>query len=276
MEIVEKEQPLGFDNYAWRYISFENLKKMLLNNQIYFKRIDQYEDPNEGLSAQLRWRMYLKTIIIEAEKDSSLKKIAEDPIYQSEINRYQKGSFASCWFIPKKINDLDNNNQGHNESLAMWQFYGKADGIALKIKYETLKEIITKSVESIIDQEFVEMHYGMVNYLSIYDHMMLNNEIDTFPGFIKDASYFHENECRFLLYRKNTIITPDRIQFNLPLYKPLKEFQDDIEIYANPKMNVSSFNKCQDEIISLGIHKFLKSKIPTKENIQQFIVNDNS
>lgn len=109
-------------NYKiWRYLDLARFLDLLTSSQIYFSRIDKFEDPYEGFVPA---------------NDDYLKGIAH------LFNYINKFYYANCWHI------------NENESAAMWKLYlDSRNGIAIQSTVNRLKKSLHYTAEKIYISE---------------------------------------------------------------------------------------------------------------------------
>ena len=248
--------------FLWRYMSYEKLYDILINNNLYFTRFDCFNDPLEGLTSSQRFFLNLQNEIKYCDEDDTFRTVSESTkksISKSTIASWQQGNFASCWYL----------TSDNTESQAMWELYGKSDGFALKIKLQTLVELTESSIAiTFEDTEITEANYGMVEYKSIVEDILSKTGKIEHRGLIKDSSYKHEMEFRFILSRSNRnpkIEDRDGIKIRI---KTLKESLESIEIYSHAEMSELKHNLYQDEF---GKHGY---ELKHSKNLTKNVVND--
>lgn len=240
--------------YLWRYVDAEKLLDFITNKQIHFSRLDQFEDPLEGLENQARYNLKLHNISDNDIVLSYFKLKSRD-----DIKEWQNGIFASCWFLPRR----------DSESLVMWNLYSNKNGFAIKIKLSSLVESYKKSIGSLQDKEIVGSFYGKIYYLdyfAVYEHANLNTKLLT--SMIKSPDYEHENEFRFVLLRNNRDVTIEDRKF-IKLKLEIQTIKD-TTIIAHADMEDLTFNLFQKELLEHG-HILEKSKILTKQVVNRLI-----
>ncbi len=258
------EFPILDDAKAWRYMSLPKLINLIEDNEIYFARLDSFDDPLEGLCFSIRSTMEMKRLSQNSTATEPFKTLFEGMhISKKEIKKWQVGSFASCWHITENRKD---------ESLAMWDLYTDKYSFAFTIKFETLKQLLSECLEFCLDIELEEANYGMVEYLSLYHYGISASKKIIAPGFVKEPIYSHEKEMRFMLHRKKLLLEKDRVGIKLKLKTKLADLKSDIEIISHPDMDDEVSNVFIKKIDSLGFNVSL-SKILTKNNIKKFIVD---
>lgn len=153
-----KEENLPQDNeYLWKYIDVHRLLNFIQNKQVRFTRMNQFEDTLEGIP----FETLLKFTQMSNEPTFSLANFILDhgkyslPPNSKLSNRIerilqiQSSHFVSCWFYEQR------------ESMAMWNLYSNPDGVALKISFGKLKELL----EPNSDEENIQDYFcGKVEY----------------------------------------------------------------------------------------------------------------
>lgn len=160
--------------------------------------MDQFEDPQEGIPLSALFTYQSKVSLNLVEKVSLSELILNPALWQQiprplqarlkSINAIQKTSYVTCWFADKR------------ESVAMWNLYSNADGVAVKIPFGKLKNQL-----KINWNEKISAYYGgLVTYQDF-------QEIYSKPtggkvakvALRKDVSYSHEREFRFVVRTKD-------------------------------------------------------------------------
>jgi hypothetical protein len=160
----------------WRYMDIRKFLLLLEYRSLWFPRGDQFEDPLEGCYTD-----------VEVEDLRSLDttagpKFSDSALQSTEFMRTT--SYVSCW------------RAGENESMAMWDLYGKGGGLAVKTTAGHLKEAIAESR--------LRIFLGWVEYVD----MGLSSLRDRGPMamfFRKDQSYEHEKEVRAVIWDQSLI-----------------------------------------------------------------------
>jgi hypothetical protein len=142
--------------------------KFLENKSLWFSRADQFEDPLEGsyTDAELeRWR-----------------KVLEGQDFRGSMfdgsNLMKSLTYIDCW------------REGEDESLAMWDLYGKGSGsIAIKCTVGAMKKQLADIDRSV--------YLAKVKYLDWDDATWTTNVIDMLAR--KELSYKHESEVRAMI-----------------------------------------------------------------------------
>src|ERR1022692_1000197 len=95
------ELTIETDSFVWRYMDFTKISDLISNNTLYFSRLDTFHDPIEGLP--LPYRANLQTLhVLKCEiPDDEFAKLDKAPnkINKQQIDKYQKGTYCSCWYL---------------------------------------------------------------------------------------------------------------------------------------------------------------------------------
>lgn len=257
------EIEINEEHILWRYMNFQKVISLVKDNQLYFARLDKFNDPLEGLSFVQRESLSEKRNyqhgIYFPDKQHLIQNLH---IYKKEIRSKQQGSYASCWYMTKYKND---------ESGAMWSLYGDTNSFAVAIPFHIMRDAISESLLNFIDAEIIESLYGKVEYLGTYDYAMKKNVSRKIAsGFIKSPNYAHEQELRFMLFRDSQTIPIDRDGIKLPLHASFTDKKSEIGIFAHPDMDLETFNLFKDKFESLGFI-LSPSRILTYKNIKNFL-----
>jgi len=181
----------------WRYIDFTKFVDLLLSNQLFFARSDNFKDPFEG--------------IFKLKDYDTSKNMFSD---QQETKKYY---FLNCWHI------------NENQSDAMWKiFLDTKNGIAIK---STIGKLI-ESLENSKDDIFISKVYYRDYENVTFNELMFEEQNKIFGGRggsinqfnYKRISFEHEKELR--LYYIDLPI-PHAIKNGIPR-EPLTHKQIDI------------------------------------------------
>lgn len=231
----EKDLLLDESYYLWRYLDFNKLIYLLLNQEIIFSRLDSFNDPMEGLSlSEIEHIDHLEGLPdkrsinpLVGEKDVIREILQAKNSRHKQLKQYQKKSqknqFASCWY------------KNDNQSWAMWKQYSNEDGFAIRINGKHLLEYLTIALNSyhIKNKTVADAMIGLVDYLPLWPFdrsEMYKHNTTLYSGFKKDLSYKHEGELRLIIVL-NKIIRKKYLSLKMPLDSNI-----DIKIFANPMM----------------------------------------
>ncbi len=258
---INKVIEFGSNDFLWKYLDLHKLFSFLLNKSLYFTRLDNFEDPLEGLTEKVLGEMAfnegipddLNPTFTEEEKNSILTgKRNRDIFIKNEIEKSQKTQFANCWFV------------GEKESFAMWNIYSNNDSIAIRYNPQELLNIVIPSAESYRHNHFKDFIYGFVDYDNIWPFNFFEESKKKikYSSFKKDLSYIHEREFRFV-----SVVSASQIdkyeKFELPLGDIVK---DNFKIYANPYMESWKFNNLSKILEKFSIQdKLIKSDLKVKK-----------
>jgi hypothetical protein len=156
----------------WRYMDFAKFVETLENHTLWFARLDQLDDPLEGTHTDAELK--------------GLRKHLEEKHAKQLINLLRsarKETYVNCW------------RSGPNESLAMWDLYGRGSGIiAIKSTVEKLRNAIAAYDKPIY---ISKTRYVDWNYAHGVDNVLVACSR-------KDLSYEHEAEVRAIIMRDST------------------------------------------------------------------------
>jgi hypothetical protein len=169
------EKPENEDVKIWRYMDLWKFIDMLTTSTLYFTRVDNLDDPNEG-----SWR---PSGVYEAYKSYGDQYI-KDLQYWEKV--FRTTGAVNCWHV----ND--------SESLKMWELYiPHGHGVAIQSTYGLLRNAIQPYDENICT-------IGMMQYID-YDKEKFKrctqNSFGRFTDFFtyKNLDFRHENELRALI-----------------------------------------------------------------------------
>ena len=220
MNIRQVGTKLSHNNYLWGYFNFHKFLSLVIEESIFFCRMDKMEDVNEGISLNQLLLKYGADVERMKAKNKENSKRTEMP-----LETRQKKYFISCWLIH------------HRESVAMWKAYSDENGIALKFKASDLISAIGENTENINENEKMKtLYHGRIAYKDFFnpdDRMNLKDEVPII-GFQKDLSFVHEKEYRFLIKQDTHSFKEDDIPFvkmKIQNFKKLK-----FDLIFHPKM----------------------------------------
>jgi hypothetical protein len=190
------------NEFLWRYFDIHKFLSFLQNKTFRFTRMDQFEDPLEGipLSALTLYDEKLAHNLIP--ENISLSELILDPSLfpklppalldkLRKIHSTHRSTFVSCWFYEQR------------ESMAMWNLYSNADGVALKIPFGKLKaQLLLPGTSKNISAYYA----GRIDYQNFQKVDSYADNLSKVPkvALRKDSSFSHEKEFRFIVRSSNT------------------------------------------------------------------------
>jgi hypothetical protein len=255
---ANKDYTFNEDQYLFKYLDLHKLIYFLNSENLFFSPLSYFDDPLEGISKKVLFDKHEVDIKKEAYENSDDRILQDDEKkehYRNYLEKVQQQLFASCWFL------------GIRESLAMWETYSNNDSVALRFNPNHLCDIMIKRFKEIEEKDFDVMVHGKVEYFKLSpfdpDDASLKNCGHKFTGFLKDLSYKHEEEFRFLLIQKNQRQHSEYYEFELGLLKDL-----DFTIITHPYMEEWKFKNIYNILKNNGLDdKLVKSAILTRKQI---------
>ncbi len=274
MELIQTNTdiPIEPNMFAWRYMNLTKLISLLDQNELYFARIDQFDDPLDSLPWQIIENINLYRISRDPAVLEEIKKYQNSKFSKSELLEFQSGKYASCWHL---------SHASESESLAMWNSLSDSNTLAFVIPFSKLFDIISKSIVEFKDDEISAAMYGMVKYKYRVDRAFelienqgkQNNDRRILEdSFYKLPEYNHENELRFILKSKKTHLLNNRLGVRLKLTTPLKEMRSDISIIIHPDMEYQLSKLVIRMLAEINFTAQL-SNIITKNNIKEIMTD---
>lgn len=255
----EEYKKLNEHDVLWKYLDFHKFIDLISNKTLHFTRLDQFEDPFEGVSEELInerycWKdtpeehnmQHLGKDVAKLMANQANSKIAQ---YKKESEKFQKSQFVNCW------------NKLERESMAMWNLYSNSNSIAIKLygkKFiDNLKTLIENQKDLLPNHKSAvgSVYYGEVNPPDLLGRIDPPNKKSAFK---KDVCFSHEEEYRLIICSPNTIIDNNPTFHKLSLYD---SFFDDIEIVCHPKMEDWKFKNIECICKKFHIKSPQKSKI---------------
>lgn len=243
-QTVEKPSP---DKSVWRYMDLAKLISIIEDSALYFIRIDNYEDPREGL---------LPTGKFEEQQLGIYKDLHEtlSPIQES-IRKRRKLVYTSCWTI----------NEGQSD--AMWSSYLSSNkGVAI--------QTTAGQLESQLPSE-PDIKVGKVNYIDWNETRTSVEDYDPVKlAFYKRTAFEHEKELRLafsLSLEHDKVYSTEAYMLESPIGCPITVDPEELidTIYTSPRAPGWFAETVEDVIDSYGIDvnvehsKLLESQIDT-------------
>jgi hypothetical protein len=174
----------------WRYMDFAKFVETLENHTLWFARLDQLEDPLEGTHTDAELKRLRKNLEVKRAKQLI------------NIFRFaRKDVYVNCW------------RSGPNESLAMWDLYGRGSGIiAIKSTVGKLREAIAAYGKPI--------YISKTRYVDWSGVHGLDNVLVACSR--KDLSYEHEAEVRAIIMGDSPR-SPDRRKLGIAVAVDVKK-----------------------------------------------------
>lgn len=225
MEVTSRlKKQLPANALLTRYVDIHSFLYFITQNKLRFARLDTFEDLNEGFSVHTAGavkgvRQRSASIKELGDKEKMLQSIAElkqdHTALEKQYSDYQKNLFACCWYM------------GEKESVAMWNLYSNTDSVAIRFNADHLINLLAE-IAAKEDRHFTRMQYGSVEYADLGTH---TPEPDNdCIGFLKDDSFSHEQEFRFMTERNSG---DDTLEYEVCL-GDLKKI--DFTVISHPKM----------------------------------------
>lgn len=189
------------NEFLWRYFDIHKFLSFLQNRTFRFTRMDQFEDPLEGvpLSALTTYAKDLDQNLVhnlslsELILDKSLFNKLPVPLQKklSAIRGIHRSTYASCWFYEQR------------ESMAMWNLYSNSDGVALKAPFGKLRVQLLPATG--IPIHISAFYAGTIDYQD-FKRVYVDSRSSKVPKVClrKDSSFSHEKEFRFVIRTSST------------------------------------------------------------------------
>jgi hypothetical protein len=230
------------DTVLWRYIAFNRLQQYLKNEQLWFARLDEFDDPLEGTLTD-------GEIWFDPPTDGhplQLRDATADPIAQM----MRHTAYVQCWCMGA-------------ESMAMWDLYGKTqDSVAVTTTVGQLKHQLSKDTRSVYMAE--------VEYVDWSESRILKGVFD--PVLRKVQGYEHESEMRLFFWNvagitADGIYHPDQTPQGLTFSVNPKEMIDAIWIGPRDAARTQSMVEALIAQYKLDVPIRVSSKMSTKRSM---------
>ena len=245
------------DNLLWKYFDLHRFIYMLNEKKLFFTRLDKLEDPFEGVHLEilkndakyfnipLEIKSFDEDIPYSKKQQLINEKKLHDYLRNQEIEKSQNKQYVNCWF------------KSERESMAMWNLYSNPDSVALKVKFEKLKEELTKQSDIFILENGKRLSVigEQITYLKLnpFDEELEKQNLK-FSAMQKDISFEYEKEYRFLIV--TTDLDEQPIFFEIPI--DIEKLE--ITVISHPNMENWKFENIQKLILSSKLNiKFKKS-----------------
>lgn len=154
------------DDTVWRYMDFSKYVSLLTSEELWFSRVDQFDDPYEGMPTE-------KDLDQLAGDDSRERQYIID-IFEDKAEKV----FANCWY----------NDTGQSD--AMWKLYPNSEqGVAVRSEVGDVKSAL---------QSGYDIAFANVHYIDWEENRIPPNSVFA-PSLHKREAFEHEKEMRILL-----------------------------------------------------------------------------
>lgn len=229
LNLINSETLPKDEEYLWRYTDIHKFLNLIKQKRFRYSRMDQFEDPLEGVPLEFLYQFVLKNKLPEFNlanvilNHNGLFLINESKLSGrlENILKIQATHFVSCWFHEQR------------ESVAMWNLYSNENGVALKIQFGKLKSSLFPQIE---ENWLSEYYCGKVRYQDFRNEKPYSNENLEKIGKValrKDKSFVHEKEIRFVVKVKE-------IKDKLAGINSIKLKLNDLnmKVVCHPKMSI--------------------------------------
>jgi hypothetical protein len=223
----------------------------LNTEKLFFSPLSFFDDPLEGITEDLLYK-HSPTDDKQNREDTSEQHVHP---FSNYLQKVQRKLFASCWFL------------GIRESLAMWETYSNKDSVALRFKPQYLCDIMSNSFTRFNMPDFTAMVHSKVEYFKLSPFDAADNSLKNcghqYSGFLKDLSYKHEEEFRFLLMQNKETDDQEFYEFSPG---PINNL--DFNIITHPYMEEWKFKNIRLVLKNKGMEeKLIRSQIPTRMQV---------
>jgi hypothetical protein len=175
------------DTTLWRYMELARFLQLIDGRHLWFSRTDKFNDPLEGTLTDGEFFYEPET----PDEPPVFREATADPLAQ--ITRHT--TYVNCW------------RMGGNESIAMWDLYGKGTGV---VAVTTTVGLLKRQLES----DHRSVYIAEVQYVDWQAPNVIRGMFDLITR--KDISYQHEVEARLFFWntagiQAEGIYRPDEI-----------------------------------------------------------------
>lgn len=166
------------DPTLWRYVDLAKLIDMLETNQLFFNRLDKFEDPYEGVMSPAKVN-YVRSY-------STIDTAVFNRFMMQSNSDTQRNIYANCWF------------KSEYESAAMWELYlASSEGVAVKTSFNNLRTVLDGATCNGAAYASVAIHLTQVEYID-YEKEFTADGWDSITTH-KRLSFAHEQELRAVM-----------------------------------------------------------------------------
>jgi hypothetical protein len=193
METLIDKCEISDQDFLWKYLDFYKFLYLIEENKIFFSRIDQFDDPLEGLSDRIifdLWRcnstpdFEIMNPAIPLDKRQQIAANAKQGLeYIKEVaSTTQRTQYASCWYLSSR------------ESRAMWDLYSDLGSVAIRFEAKYLIQLLKDQAKIETNRNYSYMTIGNVVYSELYPPKLDPNKPlfesqDNFSINKKDSSF---------------------------------------------------------------------------------------
>jgi hypothetical protein len=170
----------------WRYLDFTKLVSLLDTKQLYFARVDTFDDAFEGsISAatrEYRRQAYADPKLSEDENEERIRYLTD------HTRSAPSWMYANCWSLSEV------------ESAALWGLYVQADsGVAVRSTYRQLIDSFISPDLERNGPNVAPLLVGKVAYVD-YDEFVIPDDNSFYPFVHKRKSFEFESELRAMTW----------------------------------------------------------------------------
>jgi hypothetical protein len=175
------------DTVLWRYMELARFLQLIDGRHLWFSRADKFNDPLEGTLTDGEFNYEPET----PDEPPRFREATADPLAQM----MRHTTYVNCW------------RMGENESMAMWDLYGKGTGV---VAVTTTVGRLKRQLEN----DDRPVYIAEVQYVDWQAPRELRGTFDLITR--KDISYQHEGEARLFVWntagiQAEGIYIPDEI-----------------------------------------------------------------
>lgn len=161
----------------WRFMSLAELVSLFSKQELFFSRVDKFDDPYEGSLPRL----------VQMQAENGLDKLTpqgqeliRDVRQHSGYVQSKLWTMVNCWYV------------NSHESVAMWKLHA-SEGVAIQSTFQRFVDAIKPSE--------LKIFVGLVKYI---DYETESWDLDKYPQtimrtFHKRKSFEHESELRAVI-----------------------------------------------------------------------------
>lgn len=218
---ADLDLPKDQDSKIWRYMDFSKFCSMMLNNSLWFSRLDCYKDPFEGY-----WPYYMvqDSLDLINSKNKSTERELTTKEFIKAVESTKRRMVACCFHI------------NPFESEAMWNLYVKnGEGIAIQTT-------VNRLIDCFKDAEGFQ-YIGKTRYLDFKDKDIKEPRLSDYQAaLIKRSSFEHEKELRVLIKNPNGLDKFDfeQVEREKDTFSAINEYNEFIpsQLGVNIKINL--------------------------------------